>query len=115
MYLEKMYNLLIKDTNRMGEEQLINTQDKACMGATKECYALSRANPGSNAVQNSGCMATYLPSYKQFKTNKTRWALLEKEGPTHKRRPPTDSHTSTRQSWPTIKNLNQCSADTDKV
>ena len=39
------------------------------------------------------------------KTNKTCWALLKKQEPTHNQHSPVDSYTWTHQNWPTSKDL----------
>ena len=37
------------------------------MGTTQGCCMLFWTNPGSNNLQNSNCLASYLPSYESSK------------------------------------------------
>ena len=75
------------------------------MGTIGELYMMFWTNPGRNSLQNSSCSATYLPSHKPSKTNKTCWAQLEKKEQAHKQCSLMDSYTWTHQYWLTSKDL----------
>ena len=56
-------------------------------------------------------LTSYLTNHLS-KMNMTCWALLRKQGWTHKQHSLMDSSPFTHQHWSTIKNLHQCCADT---
>ena len=51
---------------------LRNVWRKSKVRTAKGCCALFWTNPGSNTLQNSSCMATYLPSHKR-KVRRSRY------------------------------------------